>query len=393
MFATIPAIAPDPLYEVGARFAADPRPQRIDLGVGVYRDEDGRSPVMAAVKRAEATLLETQSSKAYRPLLGDPRFVSLMSELAVGADNPVLREKRLVAIQTAGGTGALRLAAALVSSAKSDAVIHLGTPTWPSHAGIFAVEGVNTVEHPYWEAGQTSPMVEAISRAANLVSEGDVFLFHGPCHNPTGIDLTRAERRDLTETVAARGGVPLLDIAYYGLADGLDIDLDVVRDLLSHSRRAFVALSCSKAFGLYRERTGILLVLCDNAAEAGRVRDRISRLSRLMVSSPPAHGAEVVATILDDPAMTMCWRDELGTMRERISQLRITLAESGLAALAPLREQRGIFAMLPLDPTQVRKLGQDHAIHMPTTGRANLVGLGAADIVHFLHSLEAVGLK
>lgn len=390
MFATIPAGAPDPLYAVAARYAADPRAERIDLGVGVYRDASGRSPVMAAIKTAEGRLLDGQDSKAYRPLLGDPDFLRMMKGLVLGDDYPALLEHRVVAIQAAGGTGALRLAAALVASAGEGARVHLGTPTWPSHAGLFASEGIAVVEHSYWQPGEPAPLQDGVRAAARAARSSDVFVMHGPCHNPTGVDLSLAERRDILAALDHSGAVPLLDIAYYGLADGVDADLETVRDLFARSRRAIATLSCSKAFGLYRERVGLLLVLCADAGEATRVADRLGRLSRLLVSTPPAHGAEAVALVLRTPELQQAWRDEIDGMRDRIQALRKRLAGSGLPAFDRIEAERGIFAMLPLNPDQVRRLGQDHAVHLPSSGRANLVGLKDADIPHFLAAMQAV---
>ncbi|SDD03202.1 aromatic-amino-acid transaminase [Sphingomonas sp. YR710] len=393
MFAGISVLSGDPLYEVAARYVADLRPQRIDLGVGVYRDGSGRAPVMKAVKRAERCLVDRQETKAYRPLLGDPAFLRTMNDLVLGADCPALAEHRIVAIQTVGGTGALRLAAALAGSASTEPRIHLGAPTWPSHAGVFAAESVVAVEHAYWERGANAPLVDQILIAARNSSPNDLFLFHGPCHNPTGVDLSMAERREALAILQRTGAVPMLDIAYYGLGSGIDDDLEIARDMVARSQRAMIALSCSKAFGLYRERVGALFVLCADAGEAVRVRDKLGRLSRLMVSTPPAHGAEAVAMILDNPDLTQAWRDELAGMRDRIIRLRARLAASGLSVLASLGDERGIFAMLPLNPAQVHRLMLDHAIHLPASGRANLVGMRDDDIPHFLAALEAVGCR
>lgn len=390
MFSQIELSPPDPLYAAAAAFAADAREGKIDLSVGVYRDMDGASPVMEVVKTAESRLLREQTTKSYRPLMGDPLFLSEMTRLALGKDNPALAEGRVVAIQATGGTGALRLAAALARSASAGTVCHIGTPSWPSHPGVFAGEGLSVKAHDYWHAGRDAPEWDAIRMAAAATGKGDLFLLHGPCHNPTGIDLSSAQRAAILEELRRNGAVPLMDIAYYGLGDGLDADISILRQMAASSPRCIIAMSCSKAFGLYRERTGILFVICADAGEAERVRGQMGILSRLMVSSAPAHGAEVVAHILSDAGLEQAWRVELEEMRQRILTLRARLSASGLPAFRDIAHQKGIFAMLPLTPADVAMLARDHAIYMPPSGRANLVGLRDVDVDRFLAAIAQV---
>lgn len=390
MFHRITPTTPDALYTAAASCAADPRTDKMDLTVGVYRDVDGQSPVMEVVKAAEGFLLRDQTTKAYRPLLGDPGFLRSMTELALGARHPLIAEGRVVAIQATGGTGALRLAAALAKSAYPETRLHLGTPSWPSHAGVFGGEGVPVIDHPYWHNGAQSVNWNGIINAARSASAGDLFLMHGPCHNPTGIDLDRDQRAKIMEALQLNGAIPILDVAYYGLGDGLAADLQIVRDAVGSGPRSIVAMSCSKAFGLYRERTGILLVICADASEAARVGARLGSLSRLLVSSAPAHGAEAVARILCDPALDEAWRIELEGMRQRILGLRARLADSGVPVFAHIAGQKGIFAMLPLTPENVATLGRDHAIYMPPSGRANLVGLREGDVDRFVQAIAQV---
>ncbi|WP_298396854.1 aromatic amino acid transaminase [Sphingobium sp.] len=390
MFSQIELSPPDPLYAAAAAFAADTRSDKIDLSVGVYRDEDGASPVMEVVKAAEAKLLREQATKAYRPLMGDPVFLAEMTRLALGDDHPAVAAGRVVAIQATGGTGALRLAAALARSASTTSVCHIGMPSWPSHPGVFGGEGLSIKAHDYWHAGSETPDWEAIQAAAAGAGAGDIFLMHGPCHNPTGIDLTMEQRASLLEELARNEAVPLMDIAYYGLGDGLEADLSIIRQMVAAVPRGIIAMSCSKAFGLYRERTGILFVLCADAGEAERVRGQIGILSRLLVSSAPAHGAEAVAHILHDAALNAAWRTELEEMRQRILTLRTRLSDSGLPAFRDIVGQKGIFAMLPLSPDDVATLARDHAIYMPPSGRANLVGLRDVDVDRFTAAIALV---
>lgn len=389
----LPTTPPDPLYQVAARCVADPRPAKMDLGVGVYRDRDGHSPVMKAIKSAEQQLVETQQTKAYRPLTGDPAFLRAMTRLVFGQDNAAVARGRIVAIQATGGTGALRLAAALISATRQRIRLLLGTPSWPSHAGLFAAEGIEVVEYSYWQAGAAGPDWPSIQSAAMRAQEGDLFLLHGACHNPTGVDLSLEQRLELSQILRARGAIQLLDTAYYGLGAGLEADLGIVRELVEHSERSIAAVSCSKTFGLYRERTGILFVACESEREAERVRSNLGRLSRLLVSSPPAHGAEAVALVLGRPDLQAQWRAEVNAMRSRLNGLRKDLASSGPVALEPLRDQHGIFAMLPLTPEQVQQLEVDFAIYMPSSGRANLAGLKDTDVPRFLKALLQVGVR
>jgi aromatic-amino-acid transaminase len=393
MFSEVNATAPDALYAAAAAFAADERANKIDLTVGVYRDGEGRCPVMDVVKSAEAALFREQSSKSYRPLLGDPAFLRGMSDLVLGADNALLAQNRVVAIQTTGGTGALRLAAALVKSASSRPRLHLGVPSWPSHAGVFASEGLEIVEHRYWSPGFGSPCWTDIFDAARTSCPDDLFLLHGPCHNPTGIDLGQDQRAALLVELSQTGATPILDIAYYGLADGVEADLDIARHAMAATRRSIVAVSCSKAFGLYRDRTGILLVVCADETEAGRVAARLGSLSRLLVSTAPAHGAEVVAHILGNHDRRIAWSRELEGMRRRILDLRKRLARTGVGAFSQLEHQKGIFAMLPITPNQVARLASRGAIYLPPSGRANLVGLKDSDVERFVSAIDHVCSK
>jgi aromatic-amino-acid transaminase len=259
--------------------------------------------------------------------------------------------------------------------------VHLGLPTWPNHVSLIEAARLELAAHVYFDIPTQTIDRAAIEAAAASAGEGDLFVFHGPCHNPTGADLSADERASLLATLSARGAVPLMDVAYYGLGDGLEADLAVVRDLAANAERAFIAVACSKSFGLYRERTGILFVLCATSAERDRIHGEIARISRTLVSMPPAHGAGTVARILADPRLRAMWEEELEQMRQRMLGLRAELA--ALANRAPMlrgiETQKGIFRMLPLTPAQTESLGRDHAIHMAPSGRINIAGLKRGD--------------
>lgn len=387
MFQTIPDPVPDALHGVMAAFRADPRPHKIDLGVGVYRDDSGASPVMAAVNAAEARLVARQDSKAYQALKGDEAFVDALGALALGGPPP----PRAAAIQGTGGTGCLRLALELAKAANPEVRLHLGLPSWPNHANLAAAAGIELITHRYFDAAGQQIDIAAIRAAAEATRAGDLFLFHGPCHNPTGADLDESERADLLAILRENGAVPLVDAAYFGLGDGLDADLAFVRSVAAEPR-ALISVACSKAFGLYRERTGLLIAVTESGAEAARVQGRLETISRTMVSMPPAHGAAVVADILADPALRADWVKELDKMRARITGLRAELeALSNVAPmLAGISRQRGIFRMLPLGSEKIATLARDHAIHMAPSGRINIAGLKAGDAVRLADALPAL---
>ena len=393
MFSRIKEPSADALHGVMAKFRADARPDKIDLGVGVYRDETGVSPVMRAVKQAEAELLREEPTKAYQALHGDERFLGAMTELVFGADHPSVRDGRIAAIQGTGGTGSLRIALDLARIANPAAKVHIGLPTWPNHLSLAEAAALELAPHRYFDIVSQTIDVDAIQGAATSVTAGDLFVLHGPCHNPTGADLSHQERAGLLETLTRRGAVPLIDVAYYGLGDGLEADLQIVRELAAGAERAFIAVACSKSFGLYRERTGVLFVLCADTAERDRIHGEIARISRTLVSMPPAHGAGTVARILLDPHLRTLWSEELAEMRQRMLDLRAELA--ALSNQAPLlrgiEHQRGIFRMLPLTPEQTEILGRDHAIHMAPSGRINIAGLKRGDAGRLAAALAELG--
>lgn len=392
MFDRIEQPAADALHGVMAKFRADDRPHKMDLGVGVYRDETGRSPVMRAVKRAEAALAREEDSKAYLGLHGDERFLEAMTDLVFGADHPAVREGRIAAIQGTGGTGSLRIALDLTSSANPAARVHLGLPSWPNHLSLVGAAGLELAAHRYFDIPAQAIDGGAIEEAAASARGGDLFILHGPCHNPTGADLMPEERSRLLARLMDRGAIPLMDAAYYGLGVGLDADLEIVRNLATRAERAFIAVACSKSFGLYRERTGILFVLCASRSERDRVHGEVARISRTLVSMPPAHGAAVVARILLDRELRRAWVEELEEMRGRMLGLRAELA--ALAGEAPMLSgidrQKGIFRMLPLTPDEVEALGRDHAIHMAPSGRVNLAGLKRGDAQRLAEALANI---
>ena len=392
MFDRFPEPAADPLHAVMARFRADPRSHKIDLGVGVYRDETGAVPIMRAVREAELWLAAHGDTKGYQALAGDRAFIDAMTSLILGDSHPAVQDGRLAAIQGTGGTGSLRMAMDLAKLADPGARLHLGLPSWPNHQALAVAAGLQLVTHRYVDVASQAIDPDAIHGAAVAARAGDLFVLHGPCHNPTGADLSREQRLELLGTLTERGAVPLIDVAYYGLGDGLQKDLDIVREAAAAVPRAFIAAACSKSFGLYRERTGILFAVTASSGERARVQGQMEKTSRTLVSMPPAHGAATVARILTDDALRASWQEELAGMRSRMLGLRAELAALSNRAplLAGIDRQRGIFRMLPLTPDQTEALGRDHAIHMPQSGRINIAGLKSGDAPRLAEALAAV---
>jgi aromatic-amino-acid transaminase len=386
LFDGLKAQAPDALLALIGLFAADPRSDKIDLGVGVYRDETGATPVFRAVKAAEAKLVETQASKSYLGPEGDVRFTELLQPIVFG---PAVDRSTLVGIQTPGGTGALRLAAELIASAKSQAKIWLGTPTWPNHPPTFSSAGLTLVTYRYFDQAAQAIRFDEMMDALTRADAGDVVLLHGCCHNPTGANLTSRQWADVAELVGKRGLVPLVDLAYQGLGGGLDEDADGLRQVMDAAEDVIVAYSCDKNFGLYRDRVGALYVRAKQKARADLVLSNMQALARPNWSMPPDHGAAVVRTILDSPELTADWRDELTSMRNRIHAVRQALA-AGDTLLAPIAEQQGMFSLLPISAEQVGMLRKEHGVYMAGSGRANLAGLTLKTVPRFIEALKAV---
>jgi len=373
----------DPLLALMARFRADTRLRKIDLGVGVYRDARGATPVFAAVKAAERQLLRDQDTKAYLGVEGDLEMVNLL-----GAE--ALNRPRLPGLQTVGGTGALRLAAELLATTRTRRRIWLGMPTWPNHVPIFTAAGLAVATVDLCDGATRTPRPAALLEALRRAAPGDAVLLHACCHNPTGIDPEPGFWDELAAVIVARELVPLVDMAYQGLGCGWSEDGAGVEQLVDTVPTLLVAYSCDKNFGLYRERVGALFVA---GAEHGAASDlvagsehghtdvllrHLTHLARANYSMPPDHGAAVVRTILADAALTVLWRAELDAMRKRIALLRRTLAAYGRIGaidLASLAGGHGMFAMLPLSPPQIDALEREHGIYLAQSGRINIAGL------------------
>lgn len=386
-FATLTRQPDDPLLKIIGQHAADPRPDKIDLGVGVFRDEEGRTPVMTAVKAAEAQLLETQASKSYLGPEGDTGFVQALAQIVIG---DAVSSDRCVGLQTPGGTGALRLTAELLARAGVTR-IWIGSPSWANHAPIYRQAGVEPAMIPCYDlTSQTFDLAGFLAGLGGAV-EGEAVLLHGCCHNPIGIDPDAAGWSAIVERVAGQKLIPVVDLAYQGLGDGFDTDAAGARAILAAVPEALLAYSCDKNFGLYRERTGALFAIAPDADAGAVVLSNLLALARANWSMPPDHGAAIVRIILEDEALTAEWRDELETMRQRLEGLRAMLAGGGRIGtvdLGAVAHGKGMFATLPLSPAQVEWLRDRHAIYMAGSGRINIAGFNVAAVGRFHDALR-----
>jgi aromatic-amino-acid transaminase len=389
MFETLQPRPADPLLDIIRQFRADSRVRKLDLGVGVFQDQSGRTPIPDAVKKAEQRLLETQDTKTYLGAEGDVEFAGALGAVALGDQ---IDDARLVGLQAPGGTGALRLGAELIRLAKPAAQVWLGRPTWPNHDAIFPAAGLRLRDYRYFDAAAQTVCFDELMSALGSVPAGDVFVLHASSHNPTGADLDPDQWRIIAGTAAERGIVPFIDLAYQGLGEGLEEDVAGLRLVMQSVPEALLSVSCSKNFGLYRERTGALLVLAPDASQAPAVRSNLIAIARANYSMPPDHGAAIVRTILIDPALRSEWQSELADMRQKLRGLREGLARLRVNSLdlAPIRRQNGLFATLPLTKSAIARLKDEHAIYMAPSGRINIAGLMATDLEAFGASLRAV---
>lgn len=384
-FGSLPTEQPDSLLHLIKLAKADARPEKLDLGVGVYRDEAGGTPILRAVKEAERRLWKAQQTKAYLGPEGDLVFVGHIKRLLLG--DRLAADETIVGVQTVGGCGAVRLAAELVYLANPEARVIVGRPTWPNHEPLIGATGLELVDYPYYNAAHARLNFDAMLDAIRGARAGDVVLLQGSCHNPAGADLSREQWGEVVDLVVGRGLVPLVDIAYQGLGDGLEPDAHGTRLVVERSPVALVAQSCDKNFGLYRERTGSLFVKAGSRAQAGHVFANLLGLGRRMWSMPPDHGAALVRTVFEQADLEADWRAELDGMGARIRELRRRLAATD-PRLAYVADQKGMFSILPLTPDAVERLQADHGIYMARSGRINVAGFPGHEIERFADNIR-----
>ncbi|WP_333827118.1 amino acid aminotransferase [Pararhodobacter sp.] len=376
MFNNLTPPPPDAILKVMQQFRDDPRSDKVDLGVGVYRDATGVTPVMRAVKAAEAHLVATQDSKGYVAMAGDTAFHSAMAALVLGG---VVGAERIAAAAATGGTGAVRQAMELIHTANPQARVWISQPTWPNHPALAEAAGLEWRPYRYYDAENGG--IDRAGMMADLdgAREGDVILLHGCCHNPTGADFTESDWADIAAFLERRGLIPFVDIAYQGFGDGVDADAAGLRHLAARLPRLMIAGSAAKNFGLYRERAGIYMVVCP-PAERDTTQAMMAWLNRSSTGFPPDHGARVVTTILNDPMMKDQWLQELAEMRARVNGLRAALAtalrkETGSDRFGFLGAQKGMFSLLGGTDAQIARLREEFGLYLVGGGRMNIAGL------------------
>ena len=394
MFERFEILPPDPILGLIARHADDPSPDKVDLGVGVYRDEAGQTPVMAAVREAEAILAVTQDSKAYFGQAGDPAINPRIQDLVLGPNHPATQGRRAVSFQTPGGSGALRIAGELLEQMDPSSTIWVPDPTWANHTPLLGSTGLRMEEYPYLDPATSLVDRDRMFDTLERLPPGDVVLVHGACHNPTGADIVARDWHDLADLVVRRSLTVLVDSAYQGLGLGLEEDAAGIRTLAEAGVQLLVATSFSKNFGLYRDRAGALTISGVSPKSVAAAHSNALRLVRRMYSVPPDHGAAVVGTILADDGLRAQWVHELDHMRNRLQSLRTLLVDS----LAPtfgerfeaIRMQRGMFSLLGITEAEARALTDSHHIYLPTNGRINVAGLRDDNVEHVAAAIAAV---
>lgn len=377
MLGNLKAQPADKILALMAKYKEDPRDQKIDLGVGVYKNAEGVTPVMRAVKEAERRLVKEQTSKSYVTLAGDPAFADAMIDLVL--DGAVAREK-IAAVATPGGTGAVRQAFELIQMANPSARVFVSNPTWPNHVSILKYVGIETVSYRYFDTETRAVDFEGMLADLSQAKAGDVVLLHGCCHNPTGANLNLTQWQSVVDLINEKGLIAMIDIAYQGFGDGLDEDAAATRLVASSIKEGLIAASCSKNFGVYRERTGILMAISDDASHTPVVQQNLNFLNRQNYSFPPDHGARVVTTILTDPELRADWAAELEEIRISMLALRQQLADelqklSGSDRFGFIAEHRGMFSQIGTTPELVEKMREDNGIYMVSDSRMNIAGL------------------
>ena len=375
----------DPILGLSEAFREDPAPEKINLTVGVYQNEEGISPLLPSVCQAEERLLKATSPKTYLPINGHPEFIRHAGNLLFGADNEMLATNRIASAQTPGGTGALRVAAEFIRRILGQRTVWVSNPTWANHKGIFAAADLELRTYPYYDPETHSLNMDGFITVLEDIPENDVVLFHACCHNPTGVDPTEDEWETIAKVCKERRLLPLVDFAYQGFATGWIDDAVAIRAFSKYGMEFLVCSSFSKNFGLYQDRVGALHVVAKNAPEAQRVLSQLKSLIRTNYSNPPAHGSLIISTILGDSELRLQWEEELKEMRLRLHSVRQRFAEGLERAGVPgdfsfIREQKGMFSFSGLSRETVLRLRQEHNIYIVENGRINVAGINEGNL-------------
>ena len=395
MFQSLKALPEDSILGLMAKFRADPFAHKVDLGVGVFRDERGNTPVLDCVQRAEARILKEQTTKSYVAPAGRAEFNSLVQALVLGEAHPAIAGGRARTVQAPGGCGALRLGAELIHKAAPQALVHVSDPTWGNHVPLLGGSGLTLQRYPYYDALAHTLKFDDMMSALARCNAGDVVLLHACCHNPSGADLSSEQWAAVLAVLRQRGLVPFLDLAYQGFGGGLEADSFGVRLLARELPEALIAVSFSKNFGLYRERVGALIMIGADAAGADASLSHALQSARSIYSMPPDHGAAIVADVLADPSQRRLWETELDLMCGRIQAMRKLLAaalrtRTGGGEFDFIESQRGMFSLLGVNPAQVAQLRDKHHVYMTADSRMNIAGVMPANVDYLADSICAV---
>ena len=395
MFENLKPVAIDPILGLMVAFKADNRAEKIDLGVGVYQDDRGRTPVMASVKQAESRLMELETTKSYQGMAGDPDYNQRMMELLLGKDHSILSTGRVKSIQAPGGSGALRVGAEVIRRARPESKLWVGMPTWPNHIPLLGSAGFDIKQYPYYDVDARQVDTDKMMEALRQVPVGDLVLLHGCCHNPTGADLTNEQWDSIADLALERGFIPFIDTAYQGLGNGLDQDAYGMRMMAERLPEVIIASSCSKNFGLYRERTGSITFIAETSEQADIVVSQAMSTARSIYSMPPAHGALLVSMVLGDPQLRSQWEAELEEVRLRIKSMRNLLCDSlenNAAGMdfSHIKRQNGMFSFLGITTPQLERLRTEFGIYIVSSTRINLAGVNSNNIEYLTQSLLTV---
>ncbi|WP_394205296.1 amino acid aminotransferase [Shewanella waksmanii] len=394
-FDSLSPMPADPILGLMTQYRQDSHPQKIDLGVGVYKDEAGNTPILACVKAAEQHRIDTEETKVYIGPTGSADFNSLISELCFGITHQVIEQNRVRTVSTPGGTGALRVAADFIKRVNPNAVIWVSDPTWANHTGLFEAAGITVKTYPYYDHENKTLKFEEMLACLEQVSSDDVVLLHACCHNPSGMDLTQAQWDQIAVLAKDKGFTPLIDMAYQGFGDGVDADAYGVRKVADTVSNLILCSSCSKNFGLYRERIGACSIVGKDANAADIAFSVLLYVVRCIYSMPPAHGAAIVETILASQELKQQWLDELAVMRNRINGNRQMLVDQ-LKALGVKRDfsfisnQKGMFSFLGITPDQVAEIQTKHSVYMVDSSRISIAGIGEGNVEYLAKSIADI---
>ena len=395
MFEVLPALAPDPILGLSAAFRADPNPNKIDLGVGVYKDEQGNTPIVGAVAQAQLRLLETETSKTYITPQGVQGYIDGMLELLLGKGNQAVLGNRVAAVQAPGGCGALRILAELLKRCNDNGKVWVSDPTWANHIPLIGNAGLELATYPYFDKNTASIKFDEMLATLKTIPKGDVVLLHACCHNPTGADLTQDQWRQVAEAAQQQGWLPFIDSAYLGFGDDLETDAFGMRLMVESVPEVIIAASCSKNFGLYRERVGLAVMVTANSAQTPIVQSQIQAIARGIYSMPPSYGGALVDIILHDEALKALWVAEVDEMCNRMRDLRSLLvnklAENGAQKdFSFVNQQKGMFSFLCITPEQVKAVRAEHSVYFVDSSRVNIAGINLTNVDALAKALVSV---